>query len=203
MTSKRSIFFDVGNVLLYFSMQRMWEQMGKVLGVSSSIIEKEFVDTGLGEKYERGLIDTQLFYDHFCRVAKKNIPIEVLTEAASNMLTPNPSMLPLLQELKSKGHQLFVLSNTNETHYTYARRHFPEFFAPFDDYLLSFRLGAIKPEEIIYKVALKRANMPADQCFYTDDIPAYIEAAAKLHLPGAVFTGEGPLREELKTRGIL
>jgi putative hydrolase of the HAD superfamily len=112
-------------------------------------------------------------------------------------------MALLLRQLKDKGHRLFLLSNTNELHFNFAKKTYKEMFHPFDDFILSYEVGHVKPEPEIYKAALAKAGCSATQCFYTDDIPAFIEAAARVNIPSQLFTGIDPLKTELVSRGFL
>lgn len=203
MTYSKTIFFDMGNVLLYFSFPRMCEQIGQVLGLPAHIIHKEITENDLGGQYEKGKIDSSAYHEHFCKLAGKKVPLDDLLEAASNIFNPNSSILPVLAELKRKGHRLFVLSNTCDAHFSYAVKHYPEMLAPFDDFILSYEVGAMKPEEKIFKAALQKSGANPSHCFYTDDIPAFIEAAARVDIPGVVFTGNDDLIETLRARGLL
>ncbi|MBS3904254.1 MAG: HAD family phosphatase [Simkania sp.] len=202
-SARKTVFFDMGNVLLFFSFARMCQQIGSVLSLPPLVIQGELRDKGLGNLYEKGGINTLEFHKHFCDLANKNVSVETLLEAASDIFNPNRAILPLLTELKRKGHRLFILSNTNEAHFSYVRRHYPEMLAPFDDYILSYQVGSIKPEETIFRAALKKTDSPTSHCFYTDDIPDFIDAATRVDIHGMVFTGIDPLMETLKLRGFL
>ncbi len=200
---RKTLFFDLGNVLLFFSRVRMFEQIGQLLKLPSHVIQKELVENGLGDQYERGDITSQTFHQRLCALAEMPVKFEDLLEATSNIFTPNWSMLPLLDELQRKGHHLLLLSNTIDAHFSYAQRHYWELLRLFDGFILSYEVGAMKPEEAIYRAALTRTSSPASSCFYIDDIPEFIEAAARVDIPGVVFTGFDPLVDTLKEREFL
>lgn len=203
MGSSKTLFFDMGNVLIFFSFPRMCQQLSRLLDLSPLTVQKEILENELGGNYERGKIDSKGFYKHLCQLADKTVPYEDLIKAACDIFNPNHAILPLLEELKRRGHNLFVLSNTNEAHFSYAQQHYPEMLLPFDGYILSYEVGAMKPEETIFRAALEKSGAQASQCFYTDDIPDFIEAAARVDIPGMVFTGIDPLIATLRLRGLL
>lgn len=198
-----TLFFDLGNVLLFFSFPRMFEQMSQLLAIPSHQLHNELFHTGLGLNFEKGKLSSHEFHEHLCKLANKSVEKEKLFEALANIFTPNWPMASLLRQLKAKGHRLLLLSNTNEVHFSYAKKHYKEMFEPFDDFILSYEVGHAKPEPEIYMAALNKSPFAASQCFYTDDIPEFVEAATRVNIPSMVFTGIDPLREELRSRGYL
>jgi HAD superfamily hydrolase (TIGR01509 family) len=198
-----TLFFDLGNVLLYFSFPRMFEQMSNLLGIPPHVLHNEILNKGLGLEFEKGKIDKHSFHKQLCKLANKNVPLDALANAVSDIFTPNWPMATLLRELKNKGHRLLLLSNTNEIHFSFAKRHYPEMFHSFDDFVLSYEVGYAKPEPEIYRTALSKTQSPPSQCFYTDDIPDFIEAATRANIPSMLFTGIDPLIGELRSRGYL
>lgn len=203
MNPQKTLFFDLGNVLVYFSRPRMYEQIGRLLGLPSYVIQRELSEGGIGEQCERGKITSQMLHQHLAALTTNSFSFDDLIEALCAIFIPNWSMLPLLAELKRKGHRLLLLSNTNDAHFSYVQRHYSELLRHFDGFILSYEVGAVKPEETIFKIALEKTSTPPSQCFYIDDIPLFIEAAARVDIPGMVFTGLDPLIDELKVREFL
>ena len=60
----------------------------------------------------------------------------------------------------------------------------------------------MKPQPEIYRVAVSRAGCRPEECFYTDDIPAYVDAARALGIDAVRFQNRGQLEGELAARGI-
>jgi HAD superfamily hydrolase (TIGR01509 family) len=60
----------------------------------------------------------------------------------------------------------------------------------------------MKPDPAIYRAALELAGCAAEECFYTDDIPAYVDGAKRLGLDAVLFTGTQQLEIELRRRGV-
>ena len=60
----------------------------------------------------------------------------------------------------------------------------------FHDLVLSYEVKAMKPQPEIYQAALDMAGCRPEECFYTDDIAAYVEGAqADGNRRGAVRIG--------------
>ena len=88
--------------------------------------------------------------------------------------------------LKGKGYPMFLLSNTNELHFSYIMERYP-IIHHFDEWILSFEVGVKKPSEKIYNAIFERRPVERDEVLYIDDMPGYVEAAAGYGIPGIVF----------------
>ena len=57
----------------------------------------------------------------------------------------------------------------------------------FDDLVLSYEVKAMKPSPLIYREAIARAQCRPEECFYTDDIAAYVEGARREGIDAVQF----------------
>ena len=114
--------------------------------------------------------------------------------------SPPRSVSPLLAGL-SRRYRLLPLSNTNAIHFEMIRKNYP-LLRHFHDLILSYEVKAMKPRPEIYQAAVARAGCRPEECFYTDDIAAYVEGAKRLGIDAVQFQSAGQLQEELSARGI-
>lgn len=177
---------DLGGVLLHFSHARMCEQLANVCGFSTEQVRKMLFEENIGDHLERGILTTNELHALLCTLTRRPIELNKMLHAICDIFTPNEEMIPFLEDLKAKGVRLVLLSNTCEAHFTFAQKHFP-FLKLFDSFILSYEIGARKPEEKIYRAALKEAQSPPEECFYIDDIPEYVAAAEALGIPSHTF----------------
>ncbi len=197
---KKTIFFDLGNVILFFDHQRMYRQVADFCGIDHSQITthlQDFIDP-----YERGTMDSRGIYHHLCDLSSKHLDFTGLMNAVSDIFEPNHQMIETIKELKAKQIPLYILSNTCEAHFNYAYTHFPILHL-FDGYVLSYEVNARKPESEIYTSALKIADCDPQHCFYTDDISDYVDAARKLKIDAETYQTHEQLHRQLTERGIL
>jgi HAD superfamily hydrolase (TIGR01509 family) len=183
----KTIYFDLGNVILFFSLPKMFSQLGKCSGLSSEKTKELLFHTPLRERYEKGEITTKTLYQAFRHEAVKPFTLAEFTHAFSDIFTPNTELFPLIEELKAKGTRLILLSNTSESHFQFALKNYP-ILKLFDHYILSYKLGVWKPDVRIFQKALEVAHCAPNECFYTDDIAEFIESASKVGLAGHTFT---------------
>ena len=72
----------------------------------------------------------------------------------------------------------------------------------FDEYVLSFEVGFLKPHPKIYEEALNKAKIPAGECVFIDDLEDNIDGARKVGLDTILYQPNTNLEAELKDKGI-
>jgi glucose-1-phosphatase len=197
----RTFLFDMGNVLAFFSHDKMCEQMGLLCGQTQTEIRSLLIDSGMQWEYERGKLTPAEFHQRFEQAVGQSVDFEALLVAGSDIFELNTSILPVLDSLKAGGYRLVLLSNTCISHFEFVWNQY-DVLQRFDDYVTSYAAGAIKPEPGIFECALKKIQCAPEEAFYTDDIPDYIREAKKLGIQGEVFTDTETLMGQLARRGI-
>jgi FMN phosphatase YigB (HAD superfamily) len=197
----KTIFFDIGNVLVFFSLQKMISQLSTCLKVQPTWIEREFLQSNLREQYEKGHIQTEELYEIFKSKSKKDVSLLEFKDAFSNIFTPNQSLTPLIESLKAKNIELILLSNTSACHFEFLLHNY-SFLQLFDKKVLSYEHGVWKPDPQIFQYALTIASHCPNECFYTDDIPEFVHSARKVGLPAEIYSTTENLKNHLKSGGI-
>src|SRR5208337_48204 len=114
---------------------------------------------------------------------------------SSVFLEPTLVSEALLENLRSR-HRLLALSNTNAIHFGMVKEAYP-LLRHFDGYVLSYEVGAAKPEAKIYREAIARAQCNPGECFFTDDLAVNIEAARAHGMDAVQFFSAEQLEQEL------
>ena len=197
----KTVLFDMGNVLIKFSHERMCRQIGDLCRRTDAEIRHLLFNSELQWNFERGFLSEAAFHAEVERLVEHPLELAHLVHAGSDIFEPNSAIEPIVAELKRRGYRLAVLSNTSISHFEFVRPRY-DVLGLFDAYVLSYEVGALKPEPAIYEAALRAIKCAPDECFYTDDIPAYIEAARTYGLQAEVFTDAEALRGHLRARDI-
>lgn len=198
--SKKTVFFDLGNVIIFFDHGKMYRQMAEYCGMQLEHLLPSLQP--FADPYERGEIDSRSIHHHLCSLSGKSLDFGGLMHAMSDIFEPNNQIISIIKELKKKKVPLYLLSNTCEAHFNYAYTHFPILHL-FDGYVLSYEVKARKPEKEIFHSALQCARCTAQESFYTDDISDYIDAARALEIDAEVYQNPERLLTQLTERGIL
>ncbi len=91
----------------------------------------------------------------------------------------------LARELKKK-YKLFLLSNVNRLHFEYIEQKF-DIIKIFDELILSFVIGAMKPERAIFEDVVKGAGGDKSKILYIDDREDLIKEATAMGIPSIRF----------------
>lgn len=196
-----TVCFDLGNVICFFSHEKMFSQMSECLGISVDEIKCILQNLKLQERYESGKIDTVQLYKTFASISPKTFTLDAFSEAIADIFVPNTALWPIIEGIKERGLKLILISNTCECHYRWIAKRYP-IMRLFDYNILSFEVGFMKPDPRIFQKAVEIAGSHPSKCFYTDDIPAFIESARRVGLDGEVYINVLLLKEHLKKRGV-
>lgn len=196
-----TFFFDMGNVLVHFSHERMCRQMADVCGLTSAGVRQLLFDSGLQAEFEKGRITEQSLHARLEQQSQRKLDFDALVHAASDIFERNAAIEPVITSLKAQGRRLVLLSNTSLSHFRFVRERF-DILAAFDAYIVSYEVGAMKPDGAIFEAALAEARCAASDCFYTDDIADYVAAGRRHGLQAEVYTSVEALKDQLRERGV-
>ncbi len=196
----RTLIFDLGKTLIPFDFGRGYAALERLCGVPAAEIPKR-IGARLVNDFEAGLIEPDDFVGRFSRQLGLSLEYRRFCDIWSSIFLPEP-FIPeeLLRALKAR-YRLLLLSNTNAIHFRMLEETYP-LLRQFDDMVLSYKVKALKPSPTIYREAIARSGCAAGECFYTDDIAAYVEAARREGIDAVQFHSRGQLEEEMRARGI-
>jgi len=207
MPKRPFFYFDMGNVLLFFSHQRMAAQMAAVVGVTPERAWQILFEGDLSIRHEEGRISEDQFYDEFCRTAGvANLPAidrTALELAANDIFWLHTPMVALVGRLFAGGYRLGVLSNTNRAHWRFVTGRFSYLSTLFQVHAMSFDSHAMKPARQIYLDAARLAGVAPADIFFTDDRPENVAGAKDAGYDAILFTSPAALSSELFRRGIV
>jgi HAD superfamily hydrolase (TIGR01509 family) len=107
---------------------------------------------------------------------------------------PNAELFNYIKTLKSR-YKIAMLSNAGDN--WLSELFTPEQVALFDQIALSYETGFIKPRPEAYQVILDRLGVPASDCVFIDDQPAYGEAAKDVGMQFIQYTDNDQLKRDL------
>lgn len=202
MSAIKFIYFDLGNVLLNFSHQRMVDQVAAVAGVSSTIVQQNLFDNDLENRYETGEFNSIQFHAEFCRLIDQECDLDDFLTACGDIFWLNESAMPVVSQLAPLSIGMGVLSNTCEAHWDFAMKRFSALRQFFPVCVTSFEAKSMKPDARIYQVAIERAGVSPGEIFFTDDKPENVQAALSAGFDAVLFTTANQLLSDLAKRGV-
>ncbi|HEY3931108.1 MAG TPA: HAD family phosphatase [Verrucomicrobiae bacterium] len=165
---KPAIVFDLGKVLVDFDYSIAARKV-------ASRNTKEIPDllhflgsSPILARFEHGDLTREQFFAEMQQITGFTGGLEEFVADFADIFVSIPEMIALHEELRQRGFQTYIFSNTNDIAIEHIRREFP-FFKNFDDYIFSYEIGAMKPDAKIYAAMEKISGRRGDQILYIDD----------------------------------
>jgi len=198
----KAIVFDLGNVLIPFDINIFIKRINNLNpGLGDKFLENFHSNYQLHRDFERGKIPEETFIEKMLDILDNKIDPSTFCIYYSDIFTLNEDVISLLPVLK-KNYKLFLLSNTDSLHEKYGWRKY-DFFHHFEKLILSHRVGAVKPEEKIYRAVEEVSGFLPEEHFFIDDISDYVNAAKEFGWDAVQFVDYPALLNDLKERNIL
>lgn len=187
----KTIIFDLGNVLLDISVDRILQGM-QALGVRKIEASEIYpTNSGIFTELELGTITEEAFVKAIQEAVQEGFPVpshQAIIDAWNSVFEPYEwKRFEMLEGLRSAGYRLLVLSNTNRPHHICfeaefnAKNPFGRTFSSFfDTVYYSDQMQMRKPNADIYQAVLERENLLAHETLFIDDAKANVEGAARL-----------------------
>lgn len=196
------VVFDLGNVLIPFDYIQVIQKFNKIkAGLGDKFKELYAKNYYIHQQFEKGELTLNEFVDIMLNWLEGNVSREDFIDTFANIFTINQDVVDLIPKLKEK-YFVALLSNTNILHKDFGYGHY-EFLKLFDKTFYSHEVGAIKPEEKIYRAVESYTQKPSSEHFFIDDVLEYVEGAKKCGWNGVQFINYKKLVDDLKSFGIL
>lgn len=197
----KAILFDLGNVIVPLDFPRGYRALEARCGVPAAEIPKRIGRTDLVKRYETGQIGSREFVAALCREVGIEASFEEFRELWSAIFLPHTLVSEDWVARLARCNRVVLLSNTNALHFDYIAEKYP-ILRHFEHRVLSFEVGAAKPSGRIYEAAVELAGCRPEECFFTDDVPAFVEGARRAGIDAEVFENEAGLQNHLSRRGV-
>jgi HAD superfamily hydrolase (TIGR01509 family) len=197
----RAIIFDIGRVLIRVDISRAMEGLASGNSLTPKEVWSAIQNDPHWLDWQEGRISPRNWHLHLTKRLGIPLTFEQFSEVWNRALDLNPIHSESFLEKLSKNYRLALLSNTDPIHMSHAEGQF-SFFRFFPVRIYSYRVGASKPDPVIYREALKGCKVRAEEGVYIDDVAEYAEAAQRLGMTGIVFQSPEQLQTDLRTLGV-
>ena len=197
----RALLVDLGGVLVRFDHGRTL----RTLEASTSVPAGELrphVFGPLEREFDLGRLTADGFFRAVERTAGiPRIPDETWIPAWRDIFEPDLAALGALGRVR-RGVKRILVSNTNALHWDGILRAL-DLTGLVEDCVLSFQVGAAKPDRAIFETALARADASPAEALFADDRAEYVAAARSLGLVAFTVTGPARFERGLAGAGLL
>lgn len=199
-TRIRAILLDLGNVLVFHDNALLFRQFAERAGLGAEEAARRMEGT-LWDDINRGKVRGDRIRTEICAKLGVELPPDEFFALWNCHFTLHEAVLPRIEELASRV-KLLLFSNTNDQH---TRFLFPQLpvLKRFDHLLLSYEVGAVKPERAFFEAGLAKAGTAPEETAFFDDVGEYVDAARALGIEGRLFTDAARFDADLKALGLL
>ena len=187
---KKNIIFDFGNVLGRFDIDLLTapyvDSEEEIAPIRDVVFDRIYWDN-----LDRGAITDEYVIADICKRLPKHLHRQAITvyENWVNTMTPIPKMTAVVQDLKARGHQIYLLSNISlgfvNTYHTVPW--IAKLFSHFDGLVLSATTKMAKPDCEIFQYVLDKYSLDANDCLFIDDVKNNVDAAQKVGIQTYLF----------------
>lgn len=202
MNPPEAVVFDLGKVLLDFDYAIAVRRMESRCELVAKALHDLINQSPLLFQYETGRLTTAEFYESVKAAAGFRGDVVEFRAIFGDIFTPIEPMIALHERLRVLGIPTFIFSNTNELAIDHIRREFP-FFNQFEDHILSYEHGAMKPEAKLYEVVEQRTSRRGTQLLYVDDRPENIAAGQARNWRTILHQSSEQTLVELQATGLI
>ena len=194
--------FDLGKVLVDFDYTMAARKVAARSTQAPADLHAFLGSSPYLVQYESGQLTRRQFYDVVCQAIGFTGDLEEFGSYFADIFTEMPGTIALHAELRQRGYQTYIFSNTNDLAIEHVRRSFP-FFQHFDGYILSYEVGAVKPHPPIYAAMEALTGHRGADLIYLDDRLENIQAGAARGWRAILHESAPQSRQALVAMGLL
>jgi epoxide hydrolase-like predicted phosphatase len=192
----KAVFFDLGGVIVRTEYQAPRQRLAEQFGMDYEDIEKVVFGGGSAARASVGEISEEEHWQNVMNALK--LPASETERVKGEFFggdVVDRSLVNFLRSLKPK-YKTGLISNAWNGLRAYIARE--EFADAFDVIIVSAEVGAAKPSEKIYQIALGQLQVEPNEAVFVDDFIENIEACEKLGMRGIHFTDAESAIKQLK-----
>lgn len=186
--SIKNIIFDLGGVILNIDYKLTQEAFVKLGLKNIDDVYGQYFQVKFFDLFDRGEISEDEFIDLSKDLFPENTSKQQLVDAWNAMLLDMPEhRFDFLKKI-GKKYRIFLMSNTNITHYDEYQKYIKDKYKInglddlFEKAYYSFLVGMRKPEDRFFNLILEENNLKANETLFIDDTSINTDAAKTLGL---------------------
>lgn len=201
MTQPKAVIFDIGNVLITWNPERLYDQLLPDRSAREALFAT--VDLhGMNDRIDRGAPFKDTIYAEAEKHPDYRDLIRLWHDRWIEMASPLiDDSWTLLRNLRGQGMPVHALSNFGIESFAYAETVYP-MLTEFDERFISGHMGVIKPEARIYEMVEEVLGLSGSDLFFTDDRADNIAAAQARGWQAHRFETPSGLADALRAAGL-
>ena len=187
----KNVIFDLGKVLIEFDFNGFYTALGHDPA-------KRTLDEANGPilLFEAGKISKAIFFEEIKKIYGFDLSLKDFEILWCSVFSEVKEMIELAKQVSEK-YDVYILSNTDEIHFPYIWKNFPELHFFGRNLMLSYELNSVKPEMEIFKNAIEKFNLIPTECVFIDDHQVNVNVAEEFGMKGIIHQSYFNTKEKL------
>jgi putative hydrolase of the HAD superfamily len=196
----RLIVSDFGGVICTYDYRIFCERLARRIARNTDEIYAAVYGNDLQAEFEQGHLTGPEYHRRLMRLFGAVMSYEEFFAMYGNIFTEIPATCDLLRRLHTR-YPLYLLSDTNEIHFGYVKERV-DALRLFDEFSVSYEVGAMKPNPRIYQEVFRRSGLRAAECVFMDDRSENVEGARRVGMCAVHFRNAEQCVTELAKIGV-
>ena len=197
----RNIIFDVGNVLVEYSWERMLKALN-ITGEAYNAVAKATALSPMWNELDRSLLrDEEILQGFIGNAPEYEREIRLVWDNIPESIHCYPYSVSWVKKWKKKGYKTYILSNYSKRAFEMTRQELP-FMEDMDGSIFSFEVKLVKPEPEIYQALFEKYQLKPEECVFMDDNEKNVIAARKAGMHAIWFRSKEQAELELGKIGV-
>jgi len=188
----KNVIFDLGKVLVDYDFNLFYEKIGYKPKSDEWDSNDELI-----LQFEMGKFPAEEFHKRMMKNFKLDLSFEEFKKAWCSIFPKTTPLVQFASELVLQ-YDVYVFSNTDELHYPHVKKQFPELNFIGENEMLSYELGAIKPDKVAFLKAIALFNLNPVDCLFIDDNIDNVAAAKKFGMDALLCSNPENCITEMK-----
>lgn len=193
-----TIISDLGNVIVFLDHFISAKKISEYSNLNAEECYNIIINSPFTAQFGKGLISEKEFYTYVTnslKISTNKLDYETFKKIYMEIFIENKEYIDFIASLKNT--QKILLSNTDSIHFDYIDKKW-NISSMFDHIVLSYKVRSLKPEEKIYKEALKICDSSPENVLFIDDIEKYTSTFTKMYNVNSITYNAQNFSEKLK-----
>jgi epoxide hydrolase-like predicted phosphatase len=198
----KAILFDWGGVLIEDPAPDFLNEFSLLLDVPKVDLQLVFTEYHL--RFQTGLVKEVDIWKDLCNRLGVEVPPSqsgsLWKDVVRKVFKNKTENWDLVKSLRHQGFKTGLLSNTEvPTREFFFEQGYDQYF---DALVFSCDEGRVKPDPLIYQLALDRLDLPAVETVFIDDRRDFAQSATALGIHGITFENIPQMKTKLRALGV-
>ena len=196
-----AILFDLGRVIVDFDMAECESALASRSGLEREAFLAVLWNSDWIRRYERGELSTGEFHQFLTTTGVLKMDYVEFRRVWSEVFDPVPILPTAFLSGLARRYTMALVSNTNEAHADHIRRNY-DVFDCFTHHILSYEVGALKPDPKIFEAAIEATGHSREAVLFIDDREENVLAGRALGMQVHQFSSSSGLLRAFEALGI-